>query len=89
MYAPAETPPDYTSRLQYLDLSMANVSQSGLVELLTRCRQLKKLSLEHATLDDRICAQIAANRDIEVLNVTMAEGLNVHSVRLLLGNLSG
>ena len=42
-------------RLQYLDLSMAIIEPTGLWELLSACRFLRKLSLENCTIDDNVC----------------------------------
>lgn len=68
-------------KVQYLDLSMARISPAGLVELLSHCRQLKKLSLEHVQLNEEICRQIAQNRDIEALNLVLCEGLTPRGIK--------
>lgn len=65
----------YQSKLQYLDLSMCTISTSSLQLFLSKCRKLKKLSLEHVTVTDDICEEIAANVDIDSLNMTMCEGI--------------
>ncbi|XP_060649501.1 S-phase kinase-associated protein 2 [Drosophila nasuta] len=85
-YSP--TAVDFHSRLQYLDLSLASISLISLQTLLTHCRQLKKLSLEHAELNDEICFEIAQNTSLETLNLSMASGLNASSVRLMMESLS-
>lgn len=65
---------------------MAVIPPSGLVELFSRCRQLKKLSLEHVPIDDMVCKELANNRKIEVLNLAMCTGLTRHGVRKLLSS---
>lgn len=89
VFAPDDAQPPTTLRLQYLDLSMIAMSEDGILQLLSRCRQLRKLSLEHGRVTNRICEEIAANRELEVLNLTMASGLTAYGVRHMLSNLSG
>ncbi|XP_034486394.1 S-phase kinase-associated protein 2 [Drosophila innubila] len=79
---------DFQSRLQYLDLSLASISLSSLHTLLAHCRQLKKLSLEHADLNDDICFEIAQNTSLETLNLSMANGLNANCVRQMMESLT-
>lgn len=67
---------------------MANICRSALLELLQHCRQLRKLSLEHLAVDTRICVQIASNRELEVLNLTMASGLTAFDMRMMFGHLN-
>ncbi|XP_077499456.1 S-phase kinase-associated protein 2-like isoform X1 [Amblyomma americanum] len=62
-------------KLQYLDLSMANISKPSLCQLFAQCTQLKKLSLEQCALDDYICRFIGANRDLETLNMCVTMGI--------------
>ncbi|EDV47766.1 S-phase kinase-associated protein 2 [Drosophila erecta] len=78
----------FSARLQYLDLSMASITRSSLLILLSQCRQLKKLSLENTELDDTICAEIAKNEALEAVNLTMATGLTANSVRLMMESLT-
>ncbi|XP_022214438.1 S-phase kinase-associated protein 2 [Drosophila obscura] len=87
---PAFTPlaSDFKCRLQYLDLSMTSISRMSLRTLISQCRQLKKLSLENAELNDEICAEIAKNKSLEALNLTMASGLTARSVRLMMESLT-
>ncbi|KAH8292147.1 hypothetical protein KR054_006317 [Drosophila jambulina] len=87
---PAFTPSatGFRSRLQYLDLSMAAISTGSLRTLLSQCRQLKKISLESTELDDDICAEIAKNKSLEAVNLTMASGLTANSVRLMMESLT-
>ena len=73
---------NYTCKIQYLDLSMAVISSiTDLEELLSKCRDLKKLSLEKCTLNKVCCAAISKNIDLEVLNLTMCEGMDVECVK--------
>ncbi|KAH8337296.1 hypothetical protein KR059_006045 [Drosophila kikkawai] len=87
---PAFTPSAaaFKSRLQYLDLSMAAISKSSLRTLFSQCRQLKKVSLESTELDDDICAEMAKNKSLEAVNMTMASGLTANSVRLMMESLT-
>lgn len=73
----------YKSKLQYLDLSMCTISTNSLALFLSKCRKLKKLSLEHVKLNDDICTEIAANTDIDTLNLTMCEGVSAMGVQIM------
>lgn len=75
---------DYMSKLQYLDLSMAVISPSGLTSLLSKCRLLKKLSLEKCVLNEKCCEAISRNSDISILNLAICEGIDVKGVEHLL-----
>ncbi|XP_074109741.1 S-phase kinase-associated protein 2 isoform X1 [Cotesia typhae] len=75
---------DYTSKLQYLDLSMAVISPDGLTDLIDKCLLLKKLSLEKCTLNEASCEAISKNYDINTLNLTMCEGINTEGVKHLI-----
>lgn len=78
---------EYETKLQFLDLSMADISKDGLLELFSRCRQLRKISLEHVALDSEICEQISENINVEALNLTMCEGIEAQSFDVLCGQL--
>ncbi|XP_031620766.1 S-phase kinase-associated protein 2 [Contarinia nasturtii] len=80
---------DYSTKVQYLDLSMAVISTDSLVQLFTKCRQLRKLSLEHVPVNDAVCKAIAQNRKLEVLNLSMCTGINPYGVKKILGSLKG
>lgn len=71
------------SKLQYLDLSMTSINQQGLQELFSVCSQLKKISLEHCQVNTEICFHIAENEDLEVLNMTMCEGITNEGINRL------
>lgn len=75
------------TKLQYLDLSMATITQESLVALFTKCRNLKKLSLESVPINSAVCAEIGKNRKLEALNLTMCTGLDEHGVTNLLPEL--
>lgn len=66
---------------------MAVVSKQALDELLSRCRRLKKLSLEHVALDRNICVEIAANKNLEALNLAMCVGIDARSIRQMMTDL--
>ncbi|XP_075148098.1 S-phase kinase-associated protein 2 isoform X2 [Haematobia irritans] len=82
-----ESEPNFESKLQYLDLSMITITKPSLKMLLSRCRQLKKLSLEHVALNDDICNEIAKNTNLEALNLAMCSGLEAWSVRKIMESL--
>jgi hypothetical protein len=75
------------STLQYLDLSMASIQPESLAEILSTCRSLKKLSLEQLPLDINVCKAMAANRNLEVLNMAMCEGLTTECVAIMMVSL--
>lgn len=77
----------FESKLQYLDLSMATISIPSLWLLLSKCRKLKKLSLEHVDIDDTICVEVSENKDLETLNLTMCDGLTASAVTILMSEL--
>ncbi|XP_011877535.1 PREDICTED: S-phase kinase-associated protein 2 isoform X2 [Vollenhovia emeryi] len=70
----------YESKLQYLDLSMAVISPVGLAALLSKCKYLKKLSLEKCILNKDCCRAISQNTQLEVLNLTMCENIDIGCV---------
>ncbi|XP_056635293.1 S-phase kinase-associated protein 2 [Diorhabda carinulata] len=78
--------PDFKSRLLYLDLSMAYISPQSLTILLSKCRRLKKLSLENVQVNDEVLIALSANKDIEVINFAMAAGMMEDGFKYLLAN---
>lgn len=74
-------------KVQYLDMSMTRISPNALAELLSHCRQLKKLSLEHVQLSEEICMEIAQNTDMEALNLVLCEGLTPLGVKQMFASL--
>lgn len=87
IFDPTQIQKDFLARVQYLDLSMAVISTDSLMQLFSKCRQLRKLSLEHVHLNDAVCKALAQNRKLEVLNLAMCTGLTTYGVRKLLGSL--
>lgn len=59
---------------------MVNISKTELRLMLSKCRQLKKLSLENVPLSDEICREIGENSYIEALNLAMCEGISAVGV---------
>uniref|UniRef100_A0A1B6J468 F-box domain-containing protein n=1 Tax=Homalodisca liturata TaxID=320908 RepID=A0A1B6J468_9HEMI len=82
----ASTMEDFLCHVQYLDLSMALISPKDLAELLGKCRDLKKLSLEHCITDTNVCLSIAANTELEVLNMSQCYQLDVAGLEEILVN---
>lgn len=74
----------YVSKLQFLDLSMAVLSPDGLAILLSKCKYLKKLSLEKCTVNRLCCKSLSENTDLEILNLTMCEGMDVECIKDLM-----
>ncbi|XP_076238949.1 S-phase kinase-associated protein 2 isoform X2 [Calliopsis andreniformis] len=74
----------YISKLQYLDLSLAVISPDGLAMLLSKCKYLKKLSLEKCVLNKSCCKAMSENSDLEILNLTMCEGMDVECIKDLM-----
>jgi len=73
-----------TSRLQYLDLSMSNISPVCLELLLSHCKMIRNLSLEMCSLTDISAAAIAANPNLSVLHLGQVQGLtNLGITRIL------
>lgn len=75
---------DFTSRLMYLDLSMANISTSSLALLFSKCKRLKKLSLENVPVNDDVLITLSANKDIEIINFAMSTGIREDGLKYLL-----
>ncbi|CAO1348653.1 unnamed protein product [Diamesa hyperborea] len=73
----------FTTKLQYLDLSLASIEVASLQQLLSVCRSLKKLSLEHVNVDLSVCQQIAQNRQLEALNLGMCNGLTTDGIKYI------
>jgi F-box and leucine-rich repeat protein 1 (S-phase kinase-associated protein 2) len=67
---------------------MCVISRHSLKQLLSKCRKLKKLSLEHVKLDSSVVDEISENTKMEVLNLTMCEGLEWMCLRKLMISLT-
>ena len=53
-------------------------------QLFQSCVSLKKLSLEHCTLDDKVCQMLGQNEQLETLNMSMCYGLNESSIETIM-----
>ncbi|XP_047356459.1 S-phase kinase-associated protein 2-like isoform X1 [Vespa velutina] len=71
---------DYTYKLQYLDISMAMILPDNLANLLSKCKHLKKLSLESCTLNAACCKELSYCTKLSVLNLGMCEGIDLKGV---------
>lgn len=87
IFTPNEISSDFVAKLQYLDLSMATISIDSLVDLFSKCKLLKKLSLEHVPINDQVCKELAANKHLEVLNLSMSSGITNYGAKKLIGSL--
>ncbi|CAH1973859.1 unnamed protein product [Acanthoscelides obtectus] len=77
---------DFHSRLLYLDLSMASICTESLTVLLSKCNRLKKLSLENVAVNDAALIALSANKDLEVINMAMCQGVMEDGLKYLLTN---
>ena len=73
-----------SSRLQYLDLSMASISPGCLEQVLAGCSVLRNLALELCRVTDTACAAIAGNRDLNVLHLGQVQGLTLEGISTIL-----
>lgn len=71
---------DCTYKLQYLDLSMAMILPDNLASLLSKCKDLKKLSLESCTLNAACCKELSYCTKLEVLNLAMCERIDLKGI---------
>lgn len=78
--------PDFEGRLLYLDLSMAHVSYDCLIDIFKKSNRLKKLSLENVSINKDVMTAIALSKELEVLNLSMVEGLDLSGVKALLSS---
>ncbi|XP_064477118.1 S-phase kinase-associated protein 2-like [Ornithodoros turicata] len=69
-----------SSKLQYLDLSMAVITVCTLKQVFAACTQLRKLSLEHCTVDDQVCQLLSNNKNLDSLNMSMCNGVTAVGV---------
>merc|ERR1719412_976321 len=73
-----------SSRLQYLDLSMASISPGCLEQVLSGCSMLRNLALEMCSLTDTACHAIAGNRNLNVLHLGQVQGLTLEGISTIL-----
>lgn len=88
VFLPGSVEPHFETKIQFLDLSMCSIDPVPLYELLSRCRSLRKLSLENVSLDANCCKEISCNDNLEALNLTMCEGLDCFNVTTLIKKLT-
>lgn len=77
---------DFTSKIEYLDMSYCLITSEDLAIFMSKCRNLKKLSLESCELSVEVCSEIAKNRDLNTLNLAMVEGLNQEGLKVICVN---
>ncbi|XP_045783188.1 S-phase kinase-associated protein 2-like [Maniola jurtina] len=77
------------SRIQLLDLSMCTIDHKTLEQLLVRCSGVRKLSLESVNLSEAAQKLIGKCANIEVLNLTMAQGITVEGLTAILEGCTG
>lgn len=65
---------------------MASISKQSLTELFLKCDRLKKVSLELVPVDAEVMCALSQNKNIEVLNLTMVEGLDETGFQYLLNS---
>ncbi|CAH0387868.1 unnamed protein product [Bemisia tabaci] len=76
----------FVSKLEYLDLSMAVISKEDLAILMSRCKNLKKLSLEACPTDTKVCEGIGQNTKLEVLNMALCTEVDADGVKFITSN---
>eukprot|EP00088_Acartia_fossae_P001725 TRINITY_DN10687_c0_g1_i1.p1 TRINITY_DN10687_c0_g1~~TRINITY_DN10687_c0_g1_i1.p1 ORF type:complete len:490 (+),score=66.64 TRINITY_DN10687_c0_g1_i1:38-1507(+) len=74
----------HSSKLQYLDMSMATIESTCLAKLIKTCKNLKKLALEHCDVNDDVCDGIGQNANLEVLHAAMVKGITEEGVEKIL-----
>jgi len=75
-----------TSRMQYLDLSMASLSPTCMEMLLSYCTMLKNLSLEMCSVTDSACTAISLNPSLSVLHMGQVQGLSTLGISRILSS---
>eukprot|EP00092_Neocalanus_flemingeri_P025066 GFUD01027182.1.p1 GENE.GFUD01027182.1~~GFUD01027182.1.p1 ORF type:complete len:514 (+),score=163.99 GFUD01027182.1:108-1649(+) len=75
-----------TSRLQYLDLSMASMSPTCMDTLLSYCTILKNLSLEMCSVSDSASTAISYNPSLSVLHMGQVQGLTTLGISRILSS---
>lgn len=72
---------NYHSKIEYLDLSYSLISDEDLALFLSKCRSIRKLSLESCQVSLEVCKEIAKNPKLDTLNLAMVEGLENDGLR--------
>lgn len=88
VFQPGSVDHSFETKLSFLDLSMCSIEHGTLGELLSRCRLLRKLSLENVPVNTECCREIASNVNLEALNLAMCEGLDSYNVTLMMKRLT-
>lgn len=73
-------------RLEFLDLSRANLTDRQLHIVLKPCRKLRCLSIEGNVIDNEVANCIANNKSLIELDISMTRGINVASAKLITQN---
>ncbi|PIC42407.1 hypothetical protein B9Z55_009497 [Caenorhabditis nigoni] len=73
-------------RLEFLDLSRANLTERQLLIILKPCVKLQCLSIEGNILSNEVARCIAANRDLLELDISMTRGISVEGARMIVQN---
>ncbi|KAG5834832.1 hypothetical protein ANANG_G00265770 [Anguilla anguilla] len=71
-------------RVQHMDLSSCIVSTPVLEDILSRCQQLRDLSVEGLVLSDSIMQSLSQNAELARLNLCGCSGVSPQSVRDML-----
>ncbi|XP_075236200.1 S-phase kinase-associated protein 2 isoform X2 [Lycorma delicatula] len=80
------TTTDLAAKVEFLDLSMAVISSKDLALLLSKCKKIRKLSLEHCTTDEDVCRSISNNINLETLNLSLCYELNDIGLKYIIEN---
>lgn len=75
---------NFQARLMYLDAGMVHAEPETFVVMFSKCRRLKKVNLERVTLNAEVFKMLARSTELEVLNLAMAEGIDVEGLTALL-----
>ena len=75
-----------TSRLMYLDLSMASLSSVALEKLLSSCTMLRNVALEMCTVNNSVCSAISMNSSLSVLHLGQVQGLTTLGISRILSS---
>lgn len=73
-------------QLQYLDLTNASISSDLLTALLSKCSELRKLSLENQQVTDEMSCYIGHNVKLDTLNLCMSGGLSPFGILTIVQN---
>lgn len=66
-----------------LDCSMSHFKEDQLSSLLYNCKKLQNISLEGCKVNQAILGAISLNKNLEILNLALAVGLNHSSIELI------